>query len=822
VSFSNLRAPELFYTAGTRRFNGSYAGIIVILSFLLFLAGCSRHSAQVKPPVLKSQPAPTSQEETLSAAKPQPAPSETAVRVPDAIVLEPPASVVPPPINSADIAGPLIRIGLTTEAKEIRISSSGDYYLSEKVPEASRQILKGEILLRVEQDIDEDAALFRVQVAAFTKAELAQDLKKRLSEKFGQSVVIRENTAAGLNYVQAGEFTSKEEARTFQRAMNAAGYSDAFVVREPLITAGVKMALALRGPKNFFRINRAGFLFQPSSRTAYISIDGKLYRGSFDISLNRNGRITVVNILAAEEYLLGVVPAEIPPGSYPEYAALAAQAIAARTYALKNIGRYGTEGFDLTDDTRTQVYEGVGGEKDATNEAVHRTSGLAIYYQDKLIDAMYMSTCGGRTEDVENIFDNSPVPYLRSVFCAVDSGPDTGQTILQGRHDFEQTVIADDGSVANRNLELARVLGIIPGDSGESIDFFSGPAQRTEAIQWVGNAVRIAQKTQTANSSVPEDIRTRAGFIQYAAEAFFGAAEIGRRTSPRDIDYYMANLRDGSTVPEPARLALSYLIPSGLWRPYPDNTVRPNEPIRRGDAISLLVRWVESARPDILKKAIFVAAGPIKNEADGSSIKVKWGGNRTQEFSFSRDPYLFRLDPGRSTPVSLLRIIGNEKLYFHIGPQETIDFLEIELSPNGAASDRYSPVATWDTTLTRSALSEKLRGITGTAGEIRDLKPSRIGNSGRALLIQIIGSRGSVTVKGEKVRSALGLKSTLFTIARESNPDGSIEKFVFHGHGWGHGVGLCQTGAVGMARAGRSYEEIIKTYYTGVQIRKAY
>jgi stage II sporulation protein D len=107
-------------------------------------------------------------------------------------------------------------------------------------------------------------------------------------------------------------------------------------------------------------------------------------------------------------------------------------------------------------------------------------------------------------------------------------------------------------------------------------------------------------------------------------------------------------------------------------------------------------------------------------------------------------------------------------------------------------------------------------------GSFRDLKPFRIGNSGRVVQIQAIGSRSSVVLNGYKFRNALGLKDTLFTIAREHNPDGTVARFTFYGRGWGHGVGLCQVGAYGMARAGRTYEEILKTYYQGVEIHKAY
>ena len=88
--------------------------------------------------------------------------------------------------------------------------------------------------------------------------------------------------------------------------------------------------------------------------------------------------------------------------------------------------------------------------------------------------------------------------------------------------------------------------------------------------------------------------------------------------------------------------------------------------------------------------------------------------------------------------------------------------------------------------------------------------------------LEIIGSRRSVVVNGYRARGALGLKDTLYTLSRTMADDGSVSSFTFDGRGWGHGIGLCQTGAVGLARAGRSTEEILKTYYQGVELRRAY
>jgi stage II sporulation protein D len=751
-----------------------------------------------------------------SEAPPKPAAAEA----PPLAVVEPsePSAIAP----LSESVGPLIRIGLTTSAKEIRITSSGNFYFMEKAPEVSRQLVKGEIQVRIEQEVEETSFVFQIQVASFGKLENAEDLKKKLAGVFDVPIATHQNPAIGAHQVRVGEFPTKEAAQEFLKKLVDSGYRDAFIIKEAVTAGGGKTVLALRRSNDLFHLSPTGFLFMPSSNAKFISVDGKAYRGSLDVMLNKSGHITVVNQVGMEEYLLSVVPSEINPSSYPEPAALAAQSIAARTYALKNMGRYRSEGFDLSDDTRTQVYGGAAGEKSATNEAVKQTFGLAMYYQDKLIDAMYMSTCGGRTEDYSNVFDGPPAPYLKSVFCAIENGPEKGEMVIEGKHELEQIFLADDGSPANRNIEFARTLGLIQSNIEWAPEFFADRVRKDEAIRWIEAAGKIAQKTPARDAPAKGDIDTRAGFLRFAAESFFGSGEIGQKISGRDVEYYIGNLKDGNAVPEPARYALVFLLQKGLWRPYADNTVRPEDPIRRGDAISLLLRWIESAKPDVLRKGIFMGAGQNKaGSAEDPRISVKWG-SRTQEFSLSPRPSLYRSDPGRTIPVSSLRVIGNEKIAFHVDSSGMIDFLEIELNPAGAASDRYSPVSTWETTIARSAVAEKLRGLTGNIGEFRDLKPARIGSSGRVVEIQAIGSRGSITLNGYKTRNALGLKDTLYTLTREHNPDGSVSNFTFHGRGWGHGVGLCQVGAFGMARAGRSYEDILKTYYQGVQIRKAY
>jgi stage II sporulation protein D len=813
----------MHYKAGVRT---RPIGKVVVLLFAIWAAACGQKTARVAPPRQTTIPPPPAPSAAPSSSVPQPKPESGAKPAPPPAPrpAEPvaPAVIPPAPVPSPVPASPPVRIGLNTTAKEVRISGGSGYYILEKKAEAARQLVAGEVRVRVEQEVDESSEIYRIQVGSFAKAETAEALRSEIERTLNIDVVIQQNSQ-GLRQVRVGEFATREEAMKYASAdLALAGYRNFMVVRETKASGGGEARLALRGPENLFRINRTGFLFFPGSAGEPLQLDGKPYRGILDLTLNSATRITSVNQLGMEEYLLGVVPAEISPTTYPEFAALAAQSVAARTYALKNIGRFRAEGFDLTADVRSQVYFGLSGENEAASEAVRQTFGMAVYYDGKLIDAMYSSTCGGRTEDFGKVFDAPEVPYLKSVVCAVELGPDGApQTELSARRAWSEPVFADDGTLANRNLEIAQVLGL--GVTPDSSAYYLSPSAPSELTQWVGRALSFSQKASAGGPVAAKDLGTRAGFLQYAVESFFGAEEIRRRISAADTEYYVGNLGDAKAVPAAARPSLAYLMHTGLWHPFPDNTARPREAIRRGDALSLLVRWILSSQPDLLRTGVFIGPGASLNgNTDAATaISVK-SGRQTLQLPLSEEIRLYRIADNRSIPVDHLYVLGNEKLSYHLGQSGKIDFLEIELSPSGAASDRFSPVAVWQTTLTRQILAEKLRPLAPSVGEVRDLKVFKTGESGRAVQIQVIGSRGSTVLNGYRVRNALGLRDTLFNIERAKGAEGLIESFTFRGRGWGHGVGLCQVGAYGMARSGRSYEEILKTYYTGVELKKAY
>jgi stage II sporulation protein D len=817
--------------------------LCVVLFLCLFITACGKRARKVPPAHSVPEtalPSPKHPVSDAAASSPKSTdgiddirlPRTPAQSVPPPPVIRPSSPEAEFPLLSGDFnPGPLIRIGLTTTARELRISSAGGYYVMEKVPESPRQLVTGDLQVRIEQGpasassgtVSETAPIvFHIQVASFSVPENAKELQEKLSGRFNVPAAVFKNNTTGMSQVRLGEFSRKEEAQTFLTALMEAGHPDAFIISDAVAGRKGDSRMALSGPGNQFRLSETGFLFSPVSSDALLSVDGKPYRGSFDVFLNSHGRITLVNQVGIEEYLLGVVPAELSPVLYPEFAALAAQAIAARTYALKNRGRYRSEGFDLTNDTRTQVYNGVSGEHEVTNDIVRRTSGVAIYHQDQLIDAMYMSTCGGRTEDFAKVYDAKPVPYLTSVSCTVDGIHEKGEITLNGNNKNEEPFLEDSGFLANRDIAFAHVLGITGAGECCDIDFLGRSIQRDEAIRWVENAAIIAGRSPSRHQPSPLNSITRSGFLLYAAESFFGTDEIRKRISAGDMEYYTAHLKDGPLTQEPVRYALSYLMQHGLWRPNSDNSIRPDDPLRRGDAITLLLRWVESARPGILRQGVFREAVPDNPVNAGTRTIMIRMDNRTQEFRVSNSPYLFRVDSGQKTPVQTLRLIGTEKISFFMNPAGIVEFIEAELTATGAASDRFSSVATWTATISRSTAAGQLLALTGDIGTFRDLRPYSIGDSGRAVQMEVVGSRKSVVLNGYRVRNALSLRDTLFSIIREFASDGSVANFIFSGRGWGHGVGLCQTGAFGMARAGRSAEEILKTYYQGVQIRKAY
>lgn len=153
----------------------------------------------------------------------------------------------------------------------------------------------------------------------------------------------------------------------------------------------------------------------PSNPITYRLANGtdKKYRGEIEVVVTSVQELSVVNVVNLEEYLLGVVPREMP-ALWP-IEAVKAQAVAARNYALRNIGTYDFEGFDMTDDPYSQVYGGLAAEYPNSSNAVVQTRGKVLYFGTNLAATYYHSSSGGKTENNEIIWFGTPIDYLRGV-----------------------------------------------------------------------------------------------------------------------------------------------------------------------------------------------------------------------------------------------------------------------------------------------------------------------------------------------------------------------------------------------------------------------
>ncbi len=148
-----------------------------------------------------------------------------------------------------------------------------------------------------------------------------------------------------------------------------------------------------------------------------IDLGGNTYRG--DIEIYREGSVmTAVNVLDRDKYLYGVVTSEMP-SSWPAEA-LKAQAVAAATYVEKNKERHSF--YNLCDTVHCQAYYGTQKESESGRQAVDATSGMEIYYNDEIIDAVFFSSDGGATFNSEDVW-SSDTPYLKAVKDTYEKEP---------------------------------------------------------------------------------------------------------------------------------------------------------------------------------------------------------------------------------------------------------------------------------------------------------------------------------------------------------------------------------------------------------------
>ena len=453
---------------------------------------------------------------------------------------------------------------------------------------------------------------------------------------------------------------------------------------------------------------------------APLEIENRAYRGALEVFGNARHTLTIVNELPLEDYLLGVVPNELSPTAFGQIEALKAQAVAARTYMQRNMGQYKNEGYDVCATDACQVYFGARTEDPLASRAVMETRGLVATYEGKPINALYSSTCGGRTEDAENVFGER-VPYLLSTSCEYKHPRPLPFASSRSVNDWKDGVLAV-ARVSNF-AAAARFMGL--PDRGEP------PSMEPAAL---------------------------AAFVR---QTFYPSV-----TPSSDVSF----------VNEQGLLPPTGSLPAG----------------------ELLFRLID-------KKGAFEWQQGVLVSWDGRTMRLMVNG-QPKEFALRPDALIYQRVGDERLATSQGSWIGGELVDFR-AEADAITMLVYRINFANPAADRYSRLAVWQVHKSRQELDAAFKTL--AVGDFTDLRVLEQGPSGRPVRTEIVGSSGRRTVTALRIRTLLSLRDSLFSFDIERNAGGAVLGMSFYGRGWGHGVGMCQVGAYGMALEGATFDEIL-------------
>src|SRR5438105_3843389 len=349
------------------------------------------------------------------------------------------------------IAEPRIRVGMMSEQVSVTFPRiDGGYYIL--TDSGASTLRRG---FTDTAPLTETGAHYAVQASALSDKPSADAFADKLRTSSGQRVDVIFDPASGLYRILVGDFPSSQAATSLRDQLGSA----TLIVRRPTDQPFVRNHQIVDDEGQRYAIAGDSILVIPATSDT-IAIEKKPYRGGARLFINSRGLLNVINELNLEDYLRGVVPAEMGPKIFDELEGEKAQAVAARTYAVRNLGQFRTEGYDICPGPACQAYSGFSGEDALSDQAVRETAGLIITYEGKPIDALFTATCGGETSDVGTMFPGRTDPYLKRARCV-----EMQMTSIAGR--------ADSGILSEQQFNaalFAAVSGVTVGDSWAAAD----------------------------------------------------------------------------------------------------------------------------------------------------------------------------------------------------------------------------------------------------------------------------------------------------------------------------------------------------------------
>ena len=682
------------------------------------------------------------------------------------------------------IAQPSIRVGLLVDQPEVtfpRVAGGGYYLVTDRGPSTLRRGFT------VRAPLADATVRFAVQMAAISDQSSAQALAEKIRADTGMRVDMTFDPASGTFKILAGDFPSSEAATPARAQLTERGYGrDLQVVRRPSDQPFEKRFVITDDEGDQYTVDAPLLQIFPMTGDTLV-LDKQPYRTSARLFINPRGLLNVINELNLEDYLLGVVPAEMGPTIYDEVEALKAQAVAARTYAIRNLRQFESEGYDICPGPACQAYKGFSGEHELSTRAVRETAGLIATYEGKPIDALYSATCGGETSDVGTMFPGRNEPYLRHAKCV-----ELEMVSIAGR--------ADSGLLSEPQLN-ARLFAAHAG-LGETTSWSARDVVRTVT------AAMTAAGFGTIPDAAPASSRRRDVLIYL--DSMLGLAAKARTTTlPEDRKYWFPQTANPEDTPY---LVAAFLVKYGVWPAQFLDRVRLDEAMPREELYALMGSWLRE------HNQLRDAEGKIFG-VEGRTLRLKSKGEVTSHTLPPNIPIFRRLGDRWQEYKEVPIMIGDRAVVI-TGTDKRAAALIVQANFDGASFDRTSSFANW----TRSYREEELVQAINRRNPIKDLvdiRPLVIDAAKRVAELEVTAEGGrKFTLRGLPVRWSLNVPDNLFVYDKTQDADG-VDRYTFYGKGWGHGTGMCQVGSYGMAFRGWTFDRILKNFYTGIEIGKA-
>jgi stage II sporulation protein D len=749
--------------------------------------------------------------------------------------------------NKKFIEEPTIRVLLSSNARSVSIATSDSQIVSVSPPEQPKYLPVSKLTVTARSYRPPIFERYYFEIPSIETKDEADQTVKDVKEALDETATVTLDAKTNTYRVRIGEIKdSIEEANAYKDFLDEKGFEDIVIITEKYeqpSTEAIALSKQIQSNSNsqvrsLTNVNVAnanvsnvsinpdlkevivngGSLasfssFKPvtlSSTNEHITpirFNGKSYRGKLEMFVNGKGTLSVINVIKLEDYVRGVVPNEL---GLPSLEAQKAQAVAARTYAVSKIGQFANQGFDVFPTTMSQVYKGASSETALSNKAVDETTGILALYQGKPIRAMYTSTCGGRTEDVKNIYTDFDAPYLKGVECAINERKYFEPILIKSNR--EPAKIKDD-----KYLELVRIMsqfssnGFMLNANRFSDDWFEQTPTNAELTSWLGQlSIKFGKPMPVINNDSAKNIE----FAKFLGSMLYTQELTDVLMTEADVAYQLS-FNDAGEISNEQKQNLAMLFRDGWLSLYPDATFRPNQQMSR----SRLIRLIYS----IYTKKKWLPAmqsGITKTSFEGKLILRN--GKSERQLTVNQGVFLFRQFGDTLYQVKETALIGGESVNYMTNFAGEVVYLEVKPSSSTATPERTSQFTLWNTNLSASSAQARLARYVKGFGTLYDVNVVRKGVSRRVIEIEIVGSNGRFRLEGGKIRSALRLKEQLFVMNKRYDSSGRVASYNFTGRGLGHGIGMCQMGAYGLARQGYNYSQILKHYYSGIDLPRSY